>query len=144
MNAFDGAPRRYLLDTNIISAMMRSPRGRAAANLKDALTRWPDAGVGTSVIVDCELIYGIRRTPSRRLERAYDTVMATLDVRSFDESVVGFYASVRRDLARRGTPIDPNQTLIAAHALALDAILVTDNEDEFRRVPELQVENWLR
>jgi tRNA(fMet)-specific endonuclease VapC len=144
MNAFDTASRRYLLDTNIISTLMRSPGGRAAESLKDVLTRWPDAGVGTSVIVDCELIYGLRLTPSHRLQRAYDTVMASIDVRALEKDVGGLYASVRTQLTRRGTPVGPNDTLIAAHALALGAILVTDNEEEFRRVPGLQVENWLR
>ena len=63
---------------------------------------------------------------------------------AIDDAVAPHYARVRHHLERLGTPIGPNDLLIAAHALALDAVLITDNENEFRRVPGLQVENWLR
>lgn len=67
-----------------------------------------------------------------------------LSVRSWDAPADHVYGRIRADLQRRGQPIGSNDLLIAAHALALDCILVTDNEREFSRVPGLRVENWLR
>lgn len=131
-----------LLDTNIISHLMRDETGALAARLAHAR----DAGqpVATSIIVECELLFGLARNPSARLRRRYDTVIQSIDILPLTPEVAPHYAQTRAHLVQRGTPIGPNDTFLAAHALALDAVLVTDNEAEFRRVPGLQVENWLR
>ena len=133
---------RLFLDTNIISHFMRDATGIAAMRVMTA----QDTGrkVMTSIVVQCELEFGLSKRPSRRLELAYAEVMQRIDVLALDSTVVAHYASIRNVLERQGTPIGPNDTLIAAHALSIDAVLVTDNDDEFRRVPGLQVENWLR
>ncbi len=135
---------RLLLDTNILSHMMRYPHGVVARRLKAAIDRDADVQVCTSVIVDCEIAFGLARKPSTARERAYADLQQIVEVVPLDEAVARHYARIREHLERGGTPIGPNDLLIAAHAAALDAILVTDNEREFGRVPGLQVENWLR
>ena len=133
---------RLFLDTNIISHFMRDATGIAAMRVMTA----QDTGrkVMTSIVVQCELEFGLSKRPSRRLELAYAEVMQRIDVLTLDTTVLAHYAAIRNALERQGTPIGPNDTLIAAHALSVDAVLVTDNDDEFRRIPGLQIENWLR
>ena len=129
-----------LLDTNIISHIMRQPGGLAArrADLIDT-----DERLCTSVIVQFELRFGLEKNPSKRLQTSYDVTMAGIDVLPLDSSAAAEYARIRATLESTGKPIGANDLLIAAHALALDATLVTDNEAEFRRVPGLKIENWL-
>jgi hypothetical protein len=75
---------------------------------------------------------------------AYRVTMAAIKLFNFESTAVQRYANLRHYLERQGTSIEPNDVLIAAHALALECTLVTDNEEEFRRVPGLRVENWAR
>ena len=130
----------YLLDANIVSAWMHAPVGRVAQRT----ARAGEGNVFTSVIVAAELAYGGVKRPSPRLDAALATVFRELDVRPLDAEAIGHYARLRNQLEAAGTPISANDMLIAAHALSLDATLVTDNEREFTRVQDLRVENWLR
>ncbi len=98
----------------------------------------------TSVIVAAEVRYGLAKNPSARLAARVEAVLASLTVHDFCRPAEKIYGSLRAALEHRGHTIGANDLLIAAHALALECILVTDNEDEFRRVPGLTVENWLR
>ncbi len=129
-----------LLDTNIISHIMRQPDGPAAK-------RANELGVAerlcTSVVVQSELLFGLEKNPSKRIQSAYNVAMAGIDVLPLENNVAPQYARIRAALESGGKPIGANDLLIAAHALALEATLVTDNETEFRRVPGLRVENWL-
>lgn len=131
-----------LLDTNIISDMMRNLQGPAAKRAMAANQLHGDQPLCTSVVVQCELEFGLARRTNARLEAAYRGVMATVDVLPLDEKVAEHYARLRMQLEAIGQPIGPNDALIAAHALALDATLVSADA-EFRRVPGLRVENWL-
>ncbi len=131
---------RYLLDTNAVSDLVRNPIGKIAQRL--GLVRGADAL--TSIVVAAELRFGAVRINSARLMSQLETVFQRLPVMPLEPPIDEIYASVRNDLERAGTPIGANDMLIAAHALPLDCILVTDNEGEFRRVPGLSVENWLR
>jgi tRNA(fMet)-specific endonuclease VapC len=131
------------LDTNIISDMMRDLQGAAATRAKQASVQRGDDTLYTSTVVQCELEYGMARKSSPRLLAAYKAVMQTIEVLPLDHTVSVHYVRLRTDLERTGTPIGPNDTLIAAHALALGATLVTADA-EFARVPGLTVENWLR
>jgi tRNA(fMet)-specific endonuclease VapC len=133
---------RYLLDTNIISHMMHNADGTVALHLQGLIQSGAVDKLLTSVVVECELLFGLAKRPSARLQTAYDQQMSGLTVMPLNEAVSQHYAQIRLALERAGTPIGPNDILIAAHALALDCTLVTDNEDEFRRVPGLRVENW--
>lgn len=136
--------KRYLLDTNIISHMMRESTGTASRNFAAATAADLSCAVITSTIVLCELRFGLQRKPSPRLSAALERILTALEVHPFDLDAVPCYAELRASLEQLGTPIGTSDTLIAAHALASGATLVTDNETEFRRVPGLQVENWLR
>jgi tRNA(fMet)-specific endonuclease VapC len=130
----------YLLDTNTIGDLVRNPAGKAVRRL--AATG--DELVATSIIVSCEIEFGLELRGSPNLRQRTESILAKLVVLGFDSPVHVFYGALRAKLKRLGTPIGPNDLLIAAHALALDATLVTDNEKEFSRVPGLRIENWLR
>jgi tRNA(fMet)-specific endonuclease VapC len=134
----------WLLDTNIISGLMRDPHGEIYQQLTKRARQMPDGKVATSVIVECELKFGLTKNTSERLLNVYNVTMAAIDVLDFESNATQRYANLRHYLENQGTPIGPNDMLIAAHALALGCILVTDNEEEFLRIPGLRVENWLR
>ena len=131
--------RRFLLDTNIVSHVARFPRGLAARRIAEVGERQ----VCTSIVVAAELRYGAARRQSERLTRRIEAVLSALDVVAFDEPADRRYAELRAHLERHGTPIGPNDLLIAAQALALDLTVVSANVNEFMRVPRLSVENWL-
>jgi tRNA(fMet)-specific endonuclease VapC len=78
------------------------------------------------------------------LNQRIDQLLASIEVAALDSGVDEHYGRIRAELEAHGTPIGGNDLLIAAHALAEQATLVTDNTGEFRRVPGLRVENWLR
>lgn len=132
----------YLLDTNIISHLMTNPSGPLALRYKTRLLAEQPCQIVTSVVVQCELLFGLNKKPSQRLQTAYDIQMASMSVMPLDDVVPLHYARLRTHLELQGTPIGPNDSLIAAHALALDATLVT-GDAKFARVPGLRVENWL-
>lgn len=132
--------RLYLLDTNTLSHLVRQPQGVVAERIANV----GEANVLTSVIVACELRYGAAKRASRRLTRQVEAVLEALTIRPLESEVERVYASIRVALEKKGTPIGAHDMLIAAHARALDAVCVTDNVAEFKRVPALKVENWLR
>ena len=132
--------RLYLLDTNILSHLVRQPQGRVA----ERIAAVGEANVLTSVIVACELRYGAAKRGSRRLSRQIEAILGALTIKPLESDVERVYASIRVALERKGTPIGAHDMLIAAHARAIDAVCVTDNVAEFKRVPALRVENWLR
>ena len=132
--------RKYLLDTNTVSDLVRRPSGRIARQI---------AGVGevlvcTSIIVAAELRYGAAKRRSRTLNAQLETILGGIEILPFKPPADVIYGDVRAQLERIGTPIGPNDMLIAAQALALGLTVVTDNEREFSGVPGLSVENWLR
>ena len=132
--------RLYLLDTNILSHLVRQPQGRVA----ERIAAVGEANVLTSVIVACELRYGAAKRGSRRLSRQIEAILGALTIKPLESDVERVYASIRVALERKATPIGAHDMLIAAHARAIDAVCVTDNVAEFKRVPALRVENWLR
>jgi tRNA(fMet)-specific endonuclease VapC len=132
--------RLYLLDTNILSHLVRQPQGQVAARIVEV----GEANVLTSVIVACALRYGAAKRGSRRLTRQIEAILGALTVRPLQSEVERVYASIRVTLERKGTPIGAHDMLIAAHARTIGAVCVTDNVAEFKRVPALRVENWLR
>lgn len=132
----------WLLDTNILSNVIKRPHDRVGQRLRDMADQDPGAMV-TSVIVECELMFGARRVNSSTLSQKISNLLKLVPILALPQDIAEHYASIRAHLESQGTPIGPNDTLIAAHALALGCTLVTDNETEFRRVPGLRVENWL-
>lgn len=131
---------RYLLDTNVVSQLVRQPQGRVARRIAAVGER----RVCTSVIVAAELRYGSAKRASDRLSHQVDLVLGALDVLDFQPPADAIYGRLRAELERTGRLIGPNDLLLAAHALALGHIVVTDNEREFSRVDSLPIENWLR
>jgi tRNA(fMet)-specific endonuclease VapC len=130
---------RYLLDTNILSDLLRNPGGRVARRL--AVVGEPT--VCTSVVVACELRYGAAKKGSPQLSERIELLLGSLEVLPLDKESDHHYAEIRSHVERLGKPIGANDLLIAAHALTLDLTLVTDNVEEFARVPGLSIENWL-
>jgi tRNA(fMet)-specific endonuclease VapC len=130
---------RYLLDTNVISDLIRRPGGTIAQRIAAV----GETTVATSIVVAAELRYGAQKSGSQELAERIDLVLSALSVLPVETPADRNYAKIRQHLARRGTPIGPNDLLIAAHALTLDLTVVTGNEREFARVPGLKVENWL-
>ena len=131
---------RYLLDTNILSDLVRNPQGRVAARIADA----GEDVVCTSIIVAAELRFGAAKNGSERLTRQLERILSVIDVQPFEAPADAAYGRLRAQLEAAGAPIGGNDMLIAAQALATDCAVVTDNEREFTRVIGLQVENWLR
>ena len=131
---------RYLLDTNVLSDLVRNPGGRVTARIREV----GEAEVGTSIIVAAELRYGAARKRSQRLITQLEAVLDALQVLPFEAPADRTYGLLRARLEAEGRPIGGNDMLIGAHALVLDATLVTANEREFARIEGLRCENWLR
>ena len=131
---------RYLLDTSIMSALVRDPRGRVAERIRDV----GEANVCTSIIVAAELRYRASKKGSTRLSAQLELVLGVFEVLPFDAPSDAVYGDIRAQLERAGQPIAGNALLIATHALANACTVVTDNQREFQRVQDLKVENWLR
>lgn len=121
---------------------MKGERSLAARRGRAAIQQGRVALLCTSVVVQCELQFGLLKRPSARLQAAYDVEIARLQVMPLLDTVPPFYARLRAHLEAEGTPIGANDALIAAHAMALNATLVSADA-EFLRVPGLRVENWL-
>lgn len=131
--------KRYLLDTNILSDLVRNPAGRIAQRIASV----GEETVCTSLVVSAVIRFGAFKKGSKRLSSQLEAVLSALDILPLKEPIDERYARLRLALERAGTPIGGNEMLIAAHALALGLTLVTANEREFSRVPGLAVENWL-
>jgi len=129
----------YMLDTNILSGLVRQPQGEIAQRI----ARVGEQAVCTSIIVASELRFGAAKRNSAKLAERVEAILGAIDVRPFDTPADLEYARLRHHIEQAGTPIGPNDMLIAAHAISTDSILVTANKNEFSRVPELTVENWL-
>jgi tRNA(fMet)-specific endonuclease VapC len=130
---------RYLLDTNIVSDLVRHPHGRVAERVREI----GEEQVYTSLIVAAELRYGAAKKGSPRLSAQLEVVLRALEVLPLESPVDTVYAQIRANLERAGKVIGGNDLLIAAHAVSLGDVLVTANEQEFSRVPDLPIENWL-
>jgi len=130
---------RFMLDTNIISDMIRNPAGKAA----NAMVREGDAAVCTSIVVASELRYGCFRKGSTKLLKKVEDLLAEIPVLPLDVPVDAEYGALRTELEAVGQPIGHNDLFIAAHACVLGTTLVTANIGEFTRIRKLKVENWL-
>lgn len=132
-------PLRWMLDTNVVSELVREPLGPIFGRL----ARYGPETACVSIIIAAELRYGIAKKGSPRLTAEIEGILSRIAVVPFDRDADVHYARIRNALTRSGTPIGPVDYFIAAHAMALDVTLVTANDREFSRVPGLHVENWL-
>ena len=131
---------KYLLDTNICIALIRNK----PAALLQQLTSHQPGDVGISSITLAELVHGAEK--SAQVERnmsALQQFLLPLELADFDQGAALAYGKIRADLERGGQTIGSMDMLIAAHALSLDVILVTNNMREFQRVNGLTLEDWL-
>lgn len=128
----------YLLDTNICIYVINE---RPVPVLAQFLAHEND-GLGISAITASELYWGVRKSGSERNMQALEKFLAPLMVMDYGVQAARAYGDLRAALERKGTPIGSLDTQIAAHALALDVTLVTNNLREFKRVPNLRLENW--
>jgi tRNA(fMet)-specific endonuclease VapC len=131
---------RYLLDTNMVSDLVRNPQGRVAQHIR----KIGEAQVCTSIIVAGELRYGAAKKQSPRLTVQLQAVLGALEILPWQAPADITYGTLRSRLEKAGRPIGANDLLIAAQALTLDLALVTDNEREFAQVKDLRRQNWLR
>ena len=131
---------RYLLDTNIVSDLVRNPQGSIAQHIR----KIGEAQVCTSIIVAAELRYGSAKKQSARLTAQLQAVLGALEVLPLEAPVDTTYGALRARLEKAGRPIGANDLLIAAQALTLGYTIVTDNEKEFAQIKDLPRENWLR
>ncbi|MDJ0581446.1 type II toxin-antitoxin system VapC family toxin [Crocosphaera sp.] len=129
----------YLLDTNIISELIKHPRGSIFSKIKSI----GEEKICTSIIVACELRFGARKKKSPKLLANIEVILTSLEVLPLTYPVDEYYGKIRTYLEVQGTPIGANDLLIAAHALCLNLTVITNNISEFSRVPNLKVENWL-
>ena len=130
----------YLLDTDTcIYIINQRPR-----HVFERFEREPFGAVGISSITVAELSYGAAKSQqSGKNLQALDEFLYPLTFYDFDKDAAGAYGNVRTQLERQGTPIGSNDLFIAAHALSLNATLVTNNTREFSHVSELRLENWI-
>jgi tRNA(fMet)-specific endonuclease VapC len=132
---------RYMLGTDTCSYIMK----RSSDALLKRLRRSPVSEVCISVITKSELLYGVEVSPRRQQdEAALNAFLRYVEVLDFPDEAALHYAQIRAHLKTRGTMIGANGLFIAAHARSLGLTLVTNNTSEFRRVPNLAMENWAR
>lgn len=130
---------RYMLDADTCSYIMKRSHPSVLARLQ----RVPVSDVCISVITKSELMFGVEISPRRQHdESALNAFLAHLDVLDFPEQAAPHYANIRAELKRRGALIGANDLFIAAHARSLGLTLVTNNVQEFGRIPELALDNW--
>lgn len=130
---------RYMLDTNIVSDLVRNPQGRVF----DRILRVGSDQICISVITAAELRYGCAKKGSPKLLAQVEAILDAVDILPFDVPADTEYGGIRAELEAAGKPIGPNDLLIAAHAYSIDATLITANIGEFQRVRGLKVENWI-
>lgn len=131
----------YMLDTNICIYIIKKKPDQVIERLRH--TRVPDVGV--SSITLSELEYGAAKSARPEQNKlAMVEFLAPLEILPYDDMAAQEYGKVRVYLEKQGAPIGSMDMLIAAHALSLNCILVTNNESEFRRIPALKIENWAK
>ena len=132
---------KYMLDTNICIYIIRK---KPEAVLR-RLQRSRVSDIGISSITLSELEYGAAKSSKPQQNKlALTEFLAPIEILPYDDLAAQQYGELRAHLERKGKPIGSLDMLIAAHALSLKCILVTNNEAEFRRVPKLNIENWTK
>lgn len=134
------AKLKFLLDTNMLSDLVRNPGGPVAKRISQV----GEDTVCTSIVAAAELRYGAEKSGSDRLTDRVELLLSAIEILAFEVPADHHYARLRNHLTRKGTPIGPNDLLIAAHALSEELTIVTANTREFTRVPGLALEDWLQ
>jgi tRNA(fMet)-specific endonuclease VapC len=132
---------KYMLDTNIcIYIIKRKPH-----DVIERFTRAEIAQIGISAITLSELLYGVFKSSNpEQNEMALMQFIAPLEILPYGDEASRYYGELRAHLEKQGTPIGSLDMLIAAQALSIPCTLVTNNEKEFIRVPNLKIDNWAK
>ncbi len=128
-----------LLDTNICIYIINAKPPAVLERFR----QYRMGDIGLCSVVAAELAFGVAKSASARNRQALEMFLAPLIILPFDTAAVWVYGDLRADLERRGTPIGSLDTMIAAHALSQQALLITNNTREFSKVPGLQLDNWV-
>ncbi|MCZ4314755.1 PIN domain-containing protein [Comamonadaceae bacterium G21597-S1] len=132
--------RLYMLDTDTCAFILR----RTSQALLDRIQTVPLELQVMSMVTLAELLYGVQISSRKKDNRAaVDALTRHLSVIDWSRDAAEHYADIRADLKKRGQLIGSNDLMIAAHARSLGAIVVTNNEKDFRRVKGLKHENWM-
>jgi tRNA(fMet)-specific endonuclease VapC len=132
---------KYMLDTNTcIYIIKRKPQDVIERFKKIEISQ-----VGISSITLSELLYGVSKSSKpEQNQLALTQFLAPLEIQAYDDEAAQYYGNIRALLEKQGAPIGSLDLLIAAHALSRDCILVTNNEKEFNRIPNLKIDNWVK
>lgn len=131
----------FLIDTNICIYIMNNRPPEVIQKFKTT-----DVGqIGISSITVSELFYGVFKSKRQKQNlKRLEEFLTPFEILEYDESASKFYGKIRAQLEKQGDTIGPLDLLIAAHALSLDIVLVTNNEKEFNRIKSLKLENWIQ
>ena len=131
---------RFILDTNIcIYIIKRNPD-----SVFERFETLSPLDIGISAVTYSELQYGIAKSAYQlQNQTALNEFLAPLTILDYPANAAPLYGEIKASLETNGQSIRPNDLLIAAHALVIGAVLVTNNEKEFNRIPDLKVENWV-
>lgn len=130
---------RYMLDTDICSYVIRG----TSTTLDERVREQEPGALCMSVVTRAELLYGVKRKAgSVRLERLVAAFLERVPSLPWSDGCAGHYAEIRAGMERRGQSIGNLDLMIAAHARAVDLVLVSNNERHFRPVPKLRLQNW--
>jgi tRNA(fMet)-specific endonuclease VapC len=128
-----------LLDTNICIYIINAKPPAVLERFR----QYRMGDIGLCSVVAAELAFGVAKSDSARNRQALEMFLAPLIILPFDTAAAWVYGDLRADLERRGTPIGSLDTMIAAHALSQQALLISNNTREFSKVPDLQLDNWV-
>lgn len=130
---------KYLLDTNICIFIIK----RKPIRVLEKMQKFNVSEIGISSVTLSELEYGVSKSVRPEQNKmALVKFLSPIDIISYDDKAADAYGSIRSYLEKRGTPIGPLDTLIGAHAFSLGCTLVTNNLGEFKRIPDLALEDW--
>ncbi len=130
----------YMLDTNICSYIIRNRPEHIREKLKEVEK---EHSIGLSSVVVSELFYGAYKKGSQRLIKLVESFIDYFDIYDYDLKAAFEYGKLRAELERKGITIGAYDLQIAAHAISLNAVLVTNNLREFQKIKKLKVENWV-
>ena len=131
---------KYMLDTNIVIYLIK----KQPESVLQKLQEYDPSDFCISSITLAEMEYGIAKSTSpEKNQAALSAFLSNIDILPFDDRAAVDYGDIRASLEKKGTPIGPNDMLIAAHARSLGLTIVTNNVREFRRVDGLMLDNWV-
>lgn len=129
-----------ILDTNIcIYLINKNPE-----SVLDRLSQHAVDEIALSSITVAELVFGVEKSQSKKNRGALERFLMPFQILDFDSQSAWTYGKIRHTLKSKGVGVGPMDQLIASQAITLNATLVTNNEQEFRRIPNLKIENWAR